>query len=138
MKIIDLKDRFGRSLVAGFFYSVILWSLNMISYYVLHFSKRRFINYSALMIFGREFNNLTEAILCSIAQIFLATGLIVIFSYFILKENSKNYLWRGFSVGFGSWFSIMSIMYMIRVHKILEINIKSAFSFMVTSIIYIR
>jgi hypothetical protein len=136
MRIFDLKDRFIRSLVAGFFASIILFALNLFSYYVLHFSNRRYINYSALMIFGRKFNNLGEAILSSISQIFFATGLIVIFSYFILKENGKNFIWRGAFIGFGSWFAITSLSYIIGIHNKLPINIESAISFMITSMIW--
>lgn len=136
MRIFDLKDRFIRSLIAGFFASIILFALNLFSYYVLHFSNRRYINYSALMIFGRKFNNLSEAILSSISQIFFATGLIVIFSYFILRENGKNFIWRGAFIGFGSWFAIASLSYIIGIHNILPINIKSAISFMITSMIW--
>lgn len=72
MRVVDLKDRFVRSLVAGFIASIILFALNLFSYYVLNFSNRRYINYSALMIFGREFRTTAEAILSSIAQISFA------------------------------------------------------------------
>lgn len=135
MKIIDFSERFARSLIAGVFSSVILLALNLFSYYV-HISNRRFINYSALMIFGREFNNLSEAIISSIAQIGFATGLIVISSYLVLKENRKNYFWRGLFWGFGSWFAIMSIAYIIGIHKILPVKIGAAISLMVTSSIW--
>ncbi|KJR44468.1 hypothetical protein UF75_5151 [Desulfosporosinus sp. I2] len=136
MKIIDLKDRFARILIAGTFASFILFALNLFSYYILHFSNRRFINYSALMIFGREFNSFTEAIISSITQIGFSTSLIVIFSHLILKEKSENYILIGLFIGFGSWFGIMSLCYIIGIHKILAINIGSATSFMVTSIIW--
>lgn len=136
MRMIDLRDRFGRSLIAGFAASLILWSLNLFSYYVLHFSKRRYINYSAIMIFGREFKNLAEAVISSVAQIGFATGLIVIFSYTILKPKRPNYLWRGLFIGFGSWFAIMSIMYLAGVHRRLDVDFGSALSFMITSIIW--
>lgn len=136
MRIFDIKERFIRSLVAGFFASIILFALNLFSYYVIHLSNRRYINYSSLIIFGREFSNLSEAILSSISQIFFATGLIVIFSYFILKESGKNFIWRGAFIGFGSWFAIMSISYIIGFHNRLPINTGSAISFMVTSIIW--
>jgi len=63
MKIIDLRDRFARLLMAGTSASLILYALNLFSYYILHFAKRRFINYAALMIFGREFSNFTEALI---------------------------------------------------------------------------
>lgn len=136
MRIFDLKDRFVRSLVAGFIASIILFALNLFSYYILNFSNRRYINYSALMIFGREFRTTAEAILSSIAQISFATGLIVIFSYFILKKNGNNFIWRGAFIGFGSWFAIASLSYIIGVHKELPINITSAISFMITSLIW--
>jgi len=136
MKVINPRDRFARALIAGVFSSVILFGLNLFSYYVLHLSERRYINYSALMIFGRKFNNLFEAILSSIAQIGFAAGLIVIFSYLILKEKRENNLWRGLFIGFGSWFSIMSFSYIIGIHEKLPINIGSAISFMVTSLIW--
>ena len=136
MRIIDLKDRFARSFVAGTFASLILLALNLFSYYILHFSNRRYINYSALMIFGREFNNLTEMIISIITQICFSTSLIIIFSYLILKEKRKNYFLRGLSVGFASWFAISSLSYIIGIHKILPINIGSAISFMVTSLIW--
>lgn len=136
MKIIDLNDRFARRLVAGFLSSLILFALNMFSHYVLHISERRYINYAALMIFGREASNLIEEIFSSFAQIGFAAGLIIISSYFILKEKSRNTFWRGLFIGFGSWFAIMSISYIIGVHKILPMDIKSAVSFMIASSIW--
>lgn len=133
MKFIDFHERFARSLVAGVFASIILLSLNLFSHYVLHISKRRFINYSALIIFGRKFNNLAEAIFSSIAQIGFATGLIVILSYIILKEKRKNHILRGLFLGVGSWFAIMAFAYMKGIHKELPVDIGSGVSFMVTS-----
>lgn len=135
MKVTNLRDRFARALVAGFFSSVILFGLNLFSY-VIHLSERRYINYSALIIFGREFNNLFEAILSSIAQIGFATGLFVIFSYLIIKEKKENIFWRGLFVGFGSWFAIMAFSYITGIHEKLPINIGSAISFMVTASIW--
>lgn len=88
------------------------------------------------MIFGRKFNNLTEAIISSIAQIGFAASLIVIFSYLFLKENKKNYILRGMFLGFGSWFAIMSLAYIIGIHKVLPIKTGAAISFMVTSCIW--
>jgi hypothetical protein len=136
MKIIDLKDRFARILIAGIFASVILFALNLFSYYILHFSNRRFINYSALMIFGRESSSFTETLISSIAQIGFSTGLIVILSPLVLKEKGGNYIWKGLSIGFGSWFGIMSLCYIIGIHKILAIHIGSATSFMISSLIW--
>ena len=136
MTIIDPKDRFTRSLVAGFFASLILAALNLFSYYILHFSQRRFINYAAIMILGRPFNNFPEAFVSTIAQIGFATSLIVISSYVILKEKRESYLLRGLFIGFGSWFAILSVCYIIGVHKILVMDLGSAVSFLVTSVIW--
>lgn len=136
MKIIDLKDRFARILVAGTIASVILIGLNLFSHHALQVSERRYINYSALMIFGRKANNISENLLSSIAQIGFAAGLFVILSYIILKKDRKNYLLRGLFIGFGSWFLIMSLAYIIGIHKILPVDIGSAVSFMVDSCIY--
>ncbi|MDR3585200.1 MAG: hypothetical protein P4L59_07735 [Desulfosporosinus sp.] len=136
MKIIDLKDRFARLLMAGTFASLILFTLNLFSYYILHFAKRRFINYAALMIFGREFSNFTEALISSIAQIGFSTGLIVILGHLILKERSGNYILKGLFIGFGSWFAIMSMCYIIGIHKILPITLGSATSYMLNSSIW--
>ncbi|WP_066636085.1 hypothetical protein [Desulfolucanica intricata] len=88
------------------------------------------------MIFGRQFNNLAEAILSSIAQIGFATGIFVVFGYFTLKENKKNYFFRGLFIGFGIWFAIMSLSYIIGIHKILRMDFGSAISFMITSSIW--
>lgn len=136
MKIIDLKDRFTRILIAGTFASIILFALNLFSYYTIHFSNRRFINYAALMIFGRDFNSFAEAIISSIAQISFSTSLIVIFSYLVLKEKRRNYILLGLFIGLGGWFGIMSLCYIIGIHAKLSINIGSATSFMVTSLIW--
>ncbi|EHQ92076.1 hypothetical protein [Desulfosporosinus youngiae] len=136
MKIIDLKDRFARSLVAGFFASLVLLALNLFSYYILHLSQRRFINYSALMIFGRQFNNFPEAFVSSIAQICFSTSLIVISSYLILKEKRETYLLRGLFVGFGSWFAILSSCYIIGIHNTLLMDLGSAISFFIASLIW--
>ncbi|MDR3602066.1 MAG: hypothetical protein P4L49_16530 [Desulfosporosinus sp.] len=136
MMIINLKDRFARTFLAGTIASIILYALNLFSYYILHFSNRRFINYSALMIFGREFNSLTEIIISSIAQIGFSSGLIIILSHLIFKEKAENYILKGLFIGFGSWFGIMSICYIIGIHKILVITKASATSFMTTSLIW--
>lgn len=136
MKFIDLHERFARSLVAGVVASVTLISLNLFSYYIIHLSKRRFINYASLIIFGRKFNNLAEAIFSSIAQIGFASGLLVISSYLIIREKRQNHLLRGLFLGIGSWFAIMAFAYMKGIHKVLPIDMGSAVSFMVTSAIW--
>lgn len=135
MRIIDLHERFARSLVAGLLSSIVLITLNLLSY-SLGLSNRYFLNYSALMIFGREFNNFAEATVSLISQIGFATSLIVISSYLVLKENRKNFFWRGGFVGFGVWFAILSLCYIIGIHKILPLNLGAAISFMITSSIW--
>ncbi|WP_347489162.1 hypothetical protein ABDB91_18345 [Desulfoscipio sp. XC116] len=136
MRIIDLKDRFTRILLAGALASLILLGLNLFSYYALNFSERRFINYASLMILGRKESNLAETILSSVAQIGFATGIFLIFSYFLLKKNNKNYIIRGLFIGFGSWFAIMSLAYIIGLHKVLPMAFGSALSYMITSSIW--
>lgn len=136
MKIIDLNDRFARSLVAGLISSIVLFSLNMFSYYVIHFSKRRFINWASILIFGRKTTNIAEEIISSISQIGFATGLIILVSNFAIKERSKNYIWKGLLVGLASWFIISALSYMIGIEKILSIDANSAVSFMISSSIW--
>jgi len=69
---------------------LILLAINLFSYYILHFSNRRFINYSAILIFGRVLsNNPSEIIISSIAQICFSISIIVISSYLFLKKKEK-------------------------------------------------
>ncbi|SFH35221.1 hypothetical protein SAMN05660649_04863 [Desulfotomaculum arcticum] len=136
MKIMDLKDRFARILAAGIIASITLLGLNLFSHYVLKLSERRFINYSSLMIFGRKSGSFAEDLLSSIAQIGFAAGIFIIFSHLFLKKEKQNFLLRGLFIGFGSWFIIMSLAYIIGIHKILTISLGSAVSFMVTSSIW--
>lgn len=136
MKLIDFHDRFGRSLFAGLIASLVMFGLNLFSYYVLNYSHRRFINWASILVFGRESVNFTETIISSFSTILFSTGLIIIFSYLILKENSRNYIWRGLFVGLASWFAIMSLCYIIGVEKILPIDAPSAISLMITSSIW--
>lgn len=63
VKLINLHDRFGRRLVAGVTASLVLYGLNMLSYYVFHFSNRRYINWAALLIFGEKENSTAEFII---------------------------------------------------------------------------
>lgn len=136
MKIIDLHDRFGRILVAGFIASLVMYGLNLFSYYVLHFSHRRYINWASILIFGKEAGNLTENIISSFAAILFSTSLIIMFGYIILKENRRNYIWRGFFIGLASWFAIMALSYIIGIEKILPIDASSATSLIITSSIW--
>lgn len=104
-----MEDRFTRGFVAGIVGGIAMniWSLS--SSYLIHFTKARFLDYSAAMLFGHKSTNLIELIIAQLTQLLFAAAMGVLFAYIIPAITSKNYLLKGWFYAIWIWFIVFSI-----------------------------
>lgn len=128
MKIIDLKDRFARGLVAGFIATLILAALNLFSFYVLEFTDKRLYNFAAAFIFGRTAETLGEHLFSQLVQIGFGTGMGLIFAYFIIGLRSPNYILKGWLWGLTVEFASFAIVVIAGMTDVLPLTLNTAIS----------
>lgn len=136
LKLINLEERFGRSLFIGTIASTLMVMLNLFAYYVLHWTNRRLINWVAMLVFGREAKGAIEDIFCALVQIGFATTLLIVADYLYPTITGDNRIWKGLHIGIGSWFLIMVFSHVTGIEKTLPIVLKSAITLVATSSIW--
>lgn len=104
-----MEDRFTKGFIAGLVAAIAMniWSLS--SAYLLNFTKGRFLDYSAAMLFGRKPIGIIELVISQLSQIFFATVMGILFAYLIAKISSKNYLLKGWIFSLCIWFTVFAI-----------------------------
>jgi hypothetical protein len=102
-------DRFFRGLIAGMAGGAVMNIWSFISYDLLNFTNVRFIDWSAVFIFGDRPGNFIETIMALVSHIlwsgFLGILMAILFSYF----TSRGYLIKGAFFGFITGFIIYAI-----------------------------
>ena len=88
-------------LVGGIIAGIAMNIVDYISYYI-GFDRERLYNWAAIAIFGKLPNTIGEVISAQISQLFFSGLLGIIFSYYLLKLTSSNYLLKGWIYGLTS------------------------------------
>lgn len=99
--------------IAGIIAGLVLNTINFISYYLFHFAKLRYLDFAAIIIYGRKPVNTFEAVFAQLGQLAFTGFLGIVFAYLITKLlNSKNYLLKGgFSEFYHGSLFMLSLFY---------------------------
>jgi len=136
LKIVDMRDRFARGVIAGFAAALCQTALNIFSYFVLHVPGGRYYNFAASLVLGKKSSTVSEAIFSVIIQIGFATAMGVLFAYLILGIKSKNHILKGMLWGLTIWFASYAVITLFKIETGLKINIFSATSNAITSAVW--
>ncbi|MBS4026905.1 MAG: hypothetical protein KGZ96_14725 [Clostridia bacterium] len=134
--LIDLKDRFARGLVAGLIATVILAALNLFNFHVLELTDHRYYNFASVLIFGRKADALGELVVSQLAQLGFGTAMGIVFAYFIIGAESRNYLLKGLLWGPTIELSSFAFANTIPLEPLLPITLQTVISMAITSSIW--
>lgn len=103
------KDRLTIGFVSGLMGGIAMNIINYIEYYVLHSTDTRYLDYLAVLIWGKKPTTLWATIFAQGAQFLFAAFLGAVFIFFIKKVTSKNLIFKGWFYGAIAWFLIYAI-----------------------------
>lgn len=102
-------DRFHRGLIAGIIAGVIMNVWSFISYYLLQFTTRKYVDWTGVILYGDLPRNIGETIYALLIHL-VWTGLLgVIFAYILPRITSRGYLIKGVFFGFVTGFITYAI-----------------------------
>jgi len=122
-------------LVGGIIAGIAMNIVDYISYYI-GFDRERLYNWAAIAIFGKLPNTIGEVISAQISQLFFSGLLGIIFSYYLLKLTSSNYLLKGWIYGLTSWFFIYSVAIAFRLPSLETHSLNSVVNHAFSATIY--
>ena len=131
----DLTDRFARGLIAGLVGGVIMNIISLVSY-SLGITELRFLDWSAIAIYGLKPESLVEAVFAQLAQFVFVGVLGVLFAYLIAAMGSKNHLLKGWLYGSGMWFVLYGITILFHVEATIPLHIDTAATDFIGSTMY--
>jgi len=131
----EMKDRFTRGFMAGVIAGLISAVWNLGSYY-FNMSTLRFLDFAAILTYGRRTRNAWEAIFSWAATVFFYGLLGIIFVYLITLVTSENLFFKGSIYGITSWFTIYAITYLFKVPELSQISFLTTLSNFIGSVIY--
>lgn len=126
-----LNDRFTRGVIAGTIAGLALNVETLTFYYLVKVTTLRWLDWAAILAFGRRPANLQETIVAYFMQLAFSSFLGVIFAYLTPKISSQNYYLKGLFFGLAVLFILLAIVHLFKVPGL----IYQSFGNILTSII---
>ena len=130
-----MKDRVSAGFIGGIIAGI---AMNVVDYF-LHFIKfdlEHLYDWAAVALYGRVSNTLFESIFAQIGQLFFAGLLGIIFSIFLLKLTSGNYLLKGWLYGITTWFFLYAMAIALKLPSLENHSLNSVFSHFLSASVY--
>lgn len=110
-------DRFYRGFTAGVAGGIVMniWSFGS---YQFNFTNVRFIDWSAVMIFGSKPDNIIQTIMATITHLGWAGFLGILLAWLFPVVTSRGYLYKGAFFGFIAGFILYGIMVLFSVQHL--------------------
>jgi len=129
-----LKDRVSAGFIGGIIAGIAMNIVDYISYYVG--DREHLYDWAAIVIFGKLPASFGEIIFAQISQLFFAGLLGILFSYFLLRLTSVNYLLKGWIYGLAAWFFIYALAIIFRLPDLETHSLGSVVSHFISASIY--
>ncbi|KJS76102.1 MAG: hypothetical protein JL56_06045 [Desulfotomaculum sp. BICA1-6] len=130
-----MKDRLLRGFMAGVAGGVVMDVFNLASYY-LGIAELRFLDWSALVIYGAKPISIAETVFALIAHLIFTGILGIIFAYLLTLITSTNYLLRGALFGSTMWFLLYGISLMYKIEGTVPLHVDTAASDLISAVIF--
>lgn len=130
------NDRFTMGFLGGTIGAVVMNILDYVSYYVFHFSRIRFLDYAAVVIYGSYPTSLKDTVFALIVQILFTAMLSIVFAYLFPVISGRNYLFKGWIFGIMAWFAIYAVGMLFDLPMFERILTNTAISHFIISSIY--
>lgn len=131
-----MEDKFSKGFWAGLAGALAMNFIDYIFSYLLHVTQRRFLDYAAVLIYGRLANNIWEAIFAQLTQILFSSILGIVFAYFLERATDKNYLLKGWIFAIAIWLLVFTMGLLYRLPLLWRPASETAFAHFIGSSIY--
>jgi len=129
-------DRFYRGFTAGIVGGVPMNVWSFFSYYILHFTDLRFLDWSSMIIYGHLPYNTFQTFYALIIQLLWVGLLGIIFAFLVPTITSRGYLGKGVIYGIISGLIIYGITTIFRVPNLVIFSTTTVISNHVGGIIW--
>ena len=130
-------DRTTAGFTAGIIGSLVMNSLNYISFYILGLASLRYWDWTAIIFYGHRTTNIIGVIFAQIFQILLSGLLGIVFAFLISRIlTGSNYIFKGWVFGVFMWFFFYAVVFLFRVPELTIVPINTVISNFVTSSVY--
>jgi hypothetical protein len=103
---ICLKERFTVGIIAGIAGGFAKEVSNLVAYYLMGFTKTRFIDFSSVLLYALKPFFWWDTILAFIAQLIFTCCIALLFIHALPFINTRRYILKGVGFGVASWFVI--------------------------------
>lgn len=130
-----MNDRFVWGFVAGLLADIIKVGLNLFNFYILHFTKLRYLDFTAILLIGHKPNLFIEAIIAQFAELLWASLLGAAFAY-LIAGMPKNLLFKSIIYGLCIWFFAHAVTTLFKVPYLTIMDWKTMAATSLSSVIY--
>jgi hypothetical protein len=123
-----MKDRFTVGLISGVAAGIIGSLTNLFITQIVHFGSLRFIDFSAIFIYGRKPSGLAEDLFAWVGYLAFTAFLGIIFAYLIPLFSSQNFMLKATFFGIAVWFFCYAITFLFKIPHLTKISLSSALS----------
>ncbi|MCK8817447.1 hypothetical protein MWH28_08755 [Natroniella sulfidigena] len=131
-----MQDKTVAGFVAGLIGGIAMNIKDYIVVFLLNWEDELYLEWGAMMIYGRFSENLAEAIFAQLGQLFFTGILGILFSVLIIRLGTKRYLIKGFIYGISVWFTIYAISIIFQVPNLAENTFNATVSNLIGAAIY--
>lgn len=131
-----MKDRFMDGFVAGVTGAMATAVFNRLAVDFLNFGRIRYVDFAAIIMFGRSANGFWETSFAQIVQLAFSGVMGATFTY-IIGAISKRYYWfKSILFGGAVWFVSYAIATLFKVPGLDRVDPVSAFQNMISSVLF--
>lgn len=130
-----MQDRMASGFLAGLAGGVAMNLVSLASYY-MNIATLRFLDWSAVAIYGHKPENFGEVLFAQAAQLIFVGILGTLFAYLVPVLTSKNYMFRGWLFGNTVWFSLYGLILLFQIQDKLTVTLGTAVTDFVGASIY--
>ena len=122
------EDKFIRGFIAGFIGDLVKAALDQFCYYVLHSVNRRYLDFSAFLVFGHLPQMWSEAVFAQVIELIFSGILAVIFVYLLDFIGARYLYFKSIAFSIGVWFSAYSIPKLLSIAQLRHMHAVTAVS----------
>lgn len=131
-----MKDRFTVGLLSGIGAGIVASLANLFITQILHFGNLRFIDFSAVFIYGRKPHTLGEDLFAWVGYVAFTSFLGVLFAYLIPHISSQNFMLKSIFFGIAVWFFSYALTFLFQSPFLQNISLPSAISNLIAASIF--
>ncbi|ATW23634.1 hypothetical protein [Candidatus Formimonas warabiya] len=131
-----MDKRFSYGFRSGLFGGIAMNAFSLIDYYIFHGTKLRYLDWSAVMLYGVRPDSFFAAAFALIAQLVFTSFLGILYAYLVTQIADGHYLFKGWLFGIVTWFFINALDILMKLQPLEKIPTLTIFSSFIGASIY--